>query len=109
MSRAVRVLAVAGPIKKARRSNLNSYFETRTSFFSTRPDRRSQITNRSSVNLYQTGSSSAQGLQSPRQLGNEPCQARWDKKAEVALPRKLTVIMHRLLVDGMPFRDAAVA
>jgi transposase len=31
------------------------------------------------------------------------------KKAKVALARKLAVIMHRMLVDGMPFRDAATA
>jgi transposase len=29
------------------------------------------------------------------------------KKAKVALARKLAVIMHRMLLDGMPFRDAA--
>jgi transposase len=29
------------------------------------------------------------------------------KKAKVALARKLAVIMHRMLLDGMPFHDAA--
>jgi transposase len=31
------------------------------------------------------------------------------EKAKVALAHKLAVIMHRMLLDGMPFRDAAVA
>jgi transposase len=31
------------------------------------------------------------------------------KKAKVALARKLAVIMHRMLVDGTPFIDAAKA
>ena len=31
------------------------------------------------------------------------------KKAKVALARKLAVIMHRMLVDGICFRDAARA
>jgi len=29
------------------------------------------------------------------------------KKAKVALARKLAVIMHRMLADGMSFRNAA--
>jgi transposase len=31
------------------------------------------------------------------------------KKAKVALARKLAVIMHRMLVDGTSFRNAAMA
>ena len=31
------------------------------------------------------------------------------KKAKVALARKLAVVMHRMLVDGASFRNAAAA
>jgi len=37
-------------------------------------------------------------------LGDEDCQASRDKKAIVALARRLAVIMHRIWVDGSEFR-----
>ena len=36
-------------------------------------------------------------------LGDEDCPEPWDKKAIVALARRLAVIMHRIWADGTEF------